>query len=107
MTSALSVPLPLPTRYRYSELPLSLSLPLPSQTLYSYSSVYKRVTVTLALPLRTSGGSERTTATVTRVFADNVVGLGFLKSVASIKPIPTGEKLFAVGKSGPKCHFLT
>ena len=22
-----------------------------------------------------------------------------------IKPIPTHEKIFAVGKSGPKCHF--
>ena len=27
-------------------------------------------------------------------------------SVSYIKSIPTHEKLFAVGKSGPKCHFL-
>ena len=35
------------------------------------------------------------------VFAENLVGLGFLLSVSFIKPIPTHEKLFAMGKSGP------
>ena len=32
-------------------------------------------------------------------------GLGFLRFVCCIKPIPTHEKLFAVGKRRPKCHF--
>ena len=36
-----------------------------------------------------------------RVFVENLVALGFLYSVSYIKPIPTHEKLFAVGKSGP------
>ena len=40
----------------------------------------------------------------TRVFADNLVGLGF-SSVSYIKPILTHEKLFAVGKSGPNATF--
>ena len=38
---------------------------------------------------------------IIRVFAENLVGLGFLYSVSYINPIPTHEKLFAVGKSGP------
>ena len=38
-------------------------------------------------------------------FAENLVGLGFLQSVSCIKPIPTHEKLFAVGKSGPNATF--
>ena len=37
-----------------------------------------------------------------RVFAENLVGLGFLWCVPYIKPILTQEKIFAVGKSGPK-----
>ena len=41
-----------------------------------------------------------------RVFAENLVGLGFLQSVSCIKSIPTHEKLFAVGKSGSKCREL-
>ena len=40
-----------------------------------------------------------------RVFAENLVGLGFLLSVSYIKPILTHEKLFAVGKSGPNATF--
>ena len=39
------------------------------------------------------------------VFAENLVGLGFLSSVSYIKPIPTHENLFAVGKKWPRCHF--
>ena len=35
----------------------------------------------------------------------SLVGLGFLQSVSYIKPIPTHEKIFAVGKKWPKCHF--
>ena len=31
--------------------------------------------------------------------------VGFLASVSYIKSIPTIEKIFAAGKSGPKCHF--
>ena len=31
--------------------------------------------------------------------------LGFLQSVSCIKPIPTHEKIFAVGKSGPNATF--
>ena len=33
-----------------------------------------------------------------RVFAENLVGLGFLYSVSYIKSILTHEKIFAVGK---------
>ena len=40
-----------------------------------------------------------------RVFAENLVGLGFLESVSYIEPIPTHENLFAVGKSGPTATF--
>ena len=32
------------------------------------------------------------------VFAENLVGLGFLYSVSYIKPIPTQEKIFAAEK---------
>ena len=39
------------------------------------------------------------------MFAENLVGLGFLQSVSYIKSIPTHEISFAVGKSVPKCHF--
>ena len=34
-----------------------------------------------------------------------MVELGFLWSVSYIKPIPTPEKILAVGKKWPKCHF--
>ena len=45
---------------------------------------------------------------IIRVFGDYLVGLSFMSSVSytSIKPIPTHEKIFAVGKSGPNAHFL-
>ena len=49
-------------------------------------------------------------ATASRVFAQNLVGLGFVQSVSHIKSVPTHEKKkkkIAAGKSGPKCHFLT
>ena len=36
--------------------------------------------------------------------AENSVGLGFLYSVTSIKPILTHEKIFGCGKKWPKCH---
>ena len=39
------------------------------------------------------------------VCAENLVGLGFLWSASYRKPIPTHEKLFAVGKSGPTTTF--
>ena len=39
------------------------------------------------------------------MFAENLVGLGFLQSFSYIKPIPTHEKMFAVGKSGPNATF--
>ena len=39
------------------------------------------------------------------MFAEIVVGLGFLQSISYIKPIPTHEKLFAVGKSAPNDTF--
>ena len=39
------------------------------------------------------------------VFAENLVGLGFLYSVSYIKPIPTHEKIIVVGKSGPNATF--
>ena len=41
----------------------------------------------------------------TRVFGDNSVVLGLLQSVSYIKPIPTHEKIYAVGKSGPNATF--
>ena len=34
-----------------------------------------------------------------RVFAENLVGLGFLQFVSYIQSIPIHEKLFAVGKA--------
>ena len=37
--------------------------------------------------------------------AENLVALGFLQSVSYIKPVPTHEKIFAVGKSGPNATF--
>ena len=40
-----------------------------------------------------------------RVFAENLIGLGFLQSVSYIAPIPTHEKMFAVGKRGPNATF--
>ena len=43
--------------------------------------------------------------TIVGVFAENLVGIGFLYSVSYIKSIPTHEKLFAVGKSGPNAPF--
>ena len=45
---------------------------------------------------------------IIRVFAENLVGLGFLYSVSYINPIPTHEKLFAGGKSGPNatCNLI-
>ena len=51
-----------------------------------------------AVFLRTKGGAPNESS---RVFAENLVGLGFLKSASYIESIPTHEKLFAVGKSGP------
>ena len=39
------------------------------------------------------------------MFAENLVGLGILQSISYIKPIPTHEKLFAEGKSGPIAAF--
>ena len=39
------------------------------------------------------------------VFAENLVGLGFLQSVSQIKQIPTHEKVFAVGKRGLNATF--
>ena len=39
------------------------------------------------------------------MFAENLVGFGFLYSVSYIKSIPTHEILFAVGKSGPNATF--
>ena len=39
------------------------------------------------------------------MFAENLFGLGFLQSVSYMKPVPTHEKIFAVGKKWPKCHF--
>ena len=43
------------------------------------------------------------------VFAENLVGLGFLYSVSYVKSTPTHEKLFAHRevKSGPSATFLT
>ena len=35
------------------------------------------------------------------MFAENLVRLGFFQSVSDIKPVPTHEKILAVGKSGP------
>ena len=39
------------------------------------------------------------------MLAENLIGLGFLYSVSYIIPILTHEKLFAVRKKWPKCHF--
>ena len=39
------------------------------------------------------------------MFAENLVGLGVLQSVSYIKPFPTHETLFAVGKSGANATF--
>ena len=40
-----------------------------------------------------------------RVFAENLVGLGFLSSISYIKYIPTHEKIIDVGKNGPNTTF--
>ena len=45
--------------------------------------------------------SDSVTSSTNRVFAENLVGLGFLYSVSYIKSIPAHEKIFAVGKSCP------
>ena len=42
-----------------------------------------------------------------RVFADNLVGLGFLQPVSYIKPLPTHEKLFAVWEKLAQMPLLT
>ena len=48
---------------------------------------------------------------VITVFPEDLVRLGFLYVVCfqsrKVKPIPTRDKLFAVGKRRPKCHFFT
>ena len=44
----------------------------------------------------------------TRVFAEDLVGLGFLQSVSYCKINANSQKNICCGeKSGPKCHFLT
>ena len=39
------------------------------------------------------------------VFKENLVGVGFLVVCFLYKPIPTYEKIFAVGNSGPNATF--
>ena len=39
------------------------------------------------------------------MFEENLVGLGLLWSVSYVKPIPSHEKIFAVGKSGSYATF--
>ena len=48
-----------------------------------------------------------TVEAINRLFADNLIWLGFLLSVSYryIKSIPTHEKICAVGKSGPNATF--
>ena len=41
------------------------------------------------------------------VFAENLVGLGFLQSVSYIKPNPSDEKVFCCGKTWPQMPLLT
>ena len=59
----------------------------------------------------TLGGNFATVFTLirsmNRVFAENLVGLGFLQSVSYVKSIPSREKLFAVGKKSPQMPLLT
>ena len=47
------------------------------------------------------------TRLVIRVFAENLVGLGFLWSVFLYKTNPNPRKTICCGKKWPKCHFLT
>ena len=42
---------------------------------------------------------------MTRVLAENLIGLAFLYCVSYIKPTPTHEKKICCGKKWPKCHF--
>ena len=39
------------------------------------------------------------------MLAENLIGLGFFQPVSYIKSIPTHEKIFAAGKSGPNATF--
>ena len=39
------------------------------------------------------------------MFAEILAGLCFLSFVSYIQPVPNHEKIFAVGKSGPKATF--
>ena len=57
--------------------------------------------------LRTRGMIVSPSVIVSRVLAEKLVGLGFLQSISYIKPIPTHETLFAVGKSGTPMPLLT
>ena len=41
------------------------------------------------------------------VYAANLVGLGFLRSVSYIKSTPTHQKIFCCGKKWPQMPFLT
>ena len=41
-----------------------------------------------------------------RLFVENFVGLGFLHCFLYKTRIPTHEKIFSVGKSGPNATFL-
>ena len=43
--------------------------------------------------------------TINRVFAENLVRIGFLRSVSYIQPFPNHEKLLALGKNGPNATF--
>ena len=66
---------------------------------FVYVSV--RLVVTVAVTVAVTGS-----VAVHRVFPEsNLVGLSFLYSVSYIKSIPTHEKLFAIGKSGPIATF--
>ena len=62
--------------------------------------------------LRTSRASARTIeepilARNVQALAEILVGLGFLQSVFCIKPVPTHEKIFAVGAKWPKMPLVT
>ena len=58
------------------------------------------------LPARVSSDKGNTIYAHNGVFAENLVGLGFLQYISYTKPIPTHEKLFAVRK-GAQMPLLT
>ena len=57
--------------------------------------------------LNTKEKHNSTCLIINTVFAENVVGFGFLWSVSYIKVSPNPRKIICCGKKWPKCYSLT